>query len=106
MPLAAGVLHRHGQDRSHITGDGGFRHPKGTRQPGSDAVPEALTPEMLGDLLAAQTGVEVAETVILAPSIHALTDLCPTGICTPDVWHFSQSFCVSDILMRDASPTR
>jgi hypothetical protein len=89
MPLAAGVLHGHGQDRAHITGDGGFRHPKGTRQLCSDAIPEAFTPKMLGNLLAAQTGLQAADAVIFAPSIRALTHLCPTGIRTPDVWHLS-----------------
>jgi hypothetical protein len=105
MPLAPVVLLGHGQDRTHITGDGGFRHPKGTRQPGLNAIAESLTPEMPGDLLAAQTGVKPADAVILAPSIRALTDFRPTCMRTPDVWHFSQSFRVSDILMRDASST-
>ena len=89
MSLAAAVLHGHGQDRAHITGDGGFRHPKGASQLGSDAIAKALTPEMSGDLLSAQTGVKAADAVIFAPSIRALTDLCPTGIRTPDVWHLS-----------------
>jgi hypothetical protein len=89
MPLATAVLHGHGQDRAHITGDGGFRHPQGASQPGSDAVAEALIPEMLGDLLPAQTGVQAAEAVIFTPSIRALTHLSPTGWSTPDVWHLS-----------------
>jgi hypothetical protein len=89
MPLASVVLLGHGQDRTHITGDGGFRHPKGARQLGLDAIAEALMPKVSGDLLSAQTGVKAAYAVILTPSIRALTDLCPTCMCTPDVWHLS-----------------
>jgi hypothetical protein len=91
----------HGEDRTHITCDGGFRHPKGASQPGSNAIAEPLTPEMLGDLLAAQTGLKAAEAVILATPIRALTDLCPTGIGTPGVWHLLYRFRVSVILMPD-----
>jgi hypothetical protein len=100
MPLAPVVLHGHGQDRTHITGNGGFRHAKGARQPGSYSIAEALTPEVLDDLLSAQTSVQAAEAVILTPPICAPTDLCPTGICTPGVWHLSYRFWVSVILMR------
>ena len=66
----------------------------------------AISIEVLGDLLATQTGVQAAKAVIAAPSIRALTDLCPTGIGTPNVWHLSYRFCVSVKLMRDVSPTR
>ena len=59
-----------------------------------------------GDLLAAQTGVKPAKAVIAAPPICALTDLSPTRWRTPNVWHLSYRFCVSVILMRDASSTR
>jgi hypothetical protein len=55
-----------------------------------------------GDLLAAQAGFKAADAVIFAPSIRALTDLCPTGIRTPDVWHLSYRFCMSATLMRDS----
>ena len=89
MPLVAAVLHGHRQDRTHITGDGGFRHPKGARQSGLDAIAEAFTLEMSGDLLAAQTGVKAAYAVIFAPSIRVLTDFRPTCMRTPDVWHLS-----------------
>jgi hypothetical protein len=89
MPLAAEVLLGHGQDGAHITGDSSFRHPKGASQPGLDAIAEALTSEMSGDLLLAQTGLKAAEAVILTPSISALTDCCPTCIRTPAVWHLS-----------------
>jgi hypothetical protein len=106
MPLAAAVLHGHGQDRMHITGDGGFRHSKGARQPGSDAIAETLTPEVSGDLLSAQTSVKAAYAVIFAPPIRALTDLCPTGWRTPGVYHLLSRFCMSDILMHNSSPTR
>ena len=67
MSLAADVPRGHGQDRAHITGDGGFRHSKGARQPGLDAIAEALMPEVSGDLLSAQMA--SAEAVISAPSI-------------------------------------
>jgi len=105
MPLVVEIPRGRGQDGAHVTGDGGFRHPKGTSQSGLDAIAEALTPEVSGDLLSAQTGFKAAYAVIFAPSIRALTDLCPTGWSTPDVCHFSYRFCVSVILMRDASST-
>jgi hypothetical protein len=105
MLLATAVLHGHGQDRAHITGNGGFGDAKGTSQVGLDAITETLKPEVLGNLLSAQAGVKTADTVISAPTIRALTDLCPTGICTPNVWHLSYRFCASAILRRDTSPT-
>jgi hypothetical protein len=89
MPFAANVLHGHGQYCAHITGDGGFRHAKGVRQLCSDAIAETFTPEMSGDLLSAETSVKAPNTVIFASPIRALTDLCPTCMCTPDVWHLS-----------------
>jgi hypothetical protein len=101
MPLASGISLGHGQDRTHITGDSRFRHPKGASQPGSDAIAKPLTREVLGDPLAPQTGVKAAHGMILTPSICALTNLCPTCICTPNVWHLSYRFCVSVNLMRD-----
>jgi hypothetical protein len=61
---------------------------------------------MLGDLLAAQTGMKATDAMIFAPSIRALTHFCPTGWSTPDVWHLSQGCCPSYILKRDASLTR
>ena len=82
-------IHGHGQVRTHITGDGGFRHSKVARQTGFDAVPEALTPEVLDDLLAVQTNVKAANTVLFAPSICTLSDFCPTCWGIPDVWHLS-----------------
>lgn len=87
MSLATAVLHGHGQDCVHITGDGGFRHPKGASQPRLDAIAEALTPKVSGDLSAAQTGLKAADAVLLTPSIRARTDLCPTCWSTPVVWH-------------------
>jgi len=102
MPFAANVLHGHGQDRAHIAGDSGFGDAKGTCQLRPDAVAEALSPEVLGDLLSAQTGFQAADAVIFTPPIRALTDLGPTGICTPDVRHLSFRFCVSATLTRDS----
>jgi hypothetical protein len=97
MPLAPIVLLGHGQDRATITSDGRFRHPKGARQPGSDAVAEALSCQESGYLLAAQAGFQAADAVVLTPPIRTLTHLGPTGIRTPAVWHLSYSFCVSVI---------
>jgi hypothetical protein len=102
MPLAAAVPHWHGQDRAHITGDGGFRHAKGACQPGFDALAEPLTPEVAGDLLSTQTGFQAADAVIFTPFIRALTDLLPTCMRTPDVCHLSYRFCVSAILVGDS----
>ena len=102
MPLATAVPLGHGQDRAHITGDGGFRHAKGARQLCSDAIAEALTPEVSGNLSAAQAGVKAPDAVILTPSIRALTDLRPGDRAGPcPLRHFRNLHTLSDS-RRDA----